>query len=94
MPIRSSRQPTGLQTSCTGVLRRVGDEGPEPCRKDKPGCKRAAESNCAWSPRPPIIRFGASVHEAARKESYMAWTKPEFTVVAVTLEVTAYAGKR
>jgi coenzyme PQQ precursor peptide PqqA len=24
----------------------------------------------------------------------MAWTKPEFTVVAVTLEVTAYAGKR
>lgn len=25
---------------------------------------------------------------------YMAWTKPEFTVVAVTLEVTAYAGKK
>ena len=24
----------------------------------------------------------------------MAWTKPEFTVVAVTLEVTAYAGKK
>lgn len=26
--------------------------------------------------------------------SHMAWTKPEFTVVAVTLEVTAYAGKK
>jgi coenzyme PQQ precursor peptide PqqA len=25
---------------------------------------------------------------------HMAWTKPEFTVVAVTLEVTAYAGKK
>jgi coenzyme PQQ precursor peptide PqqA len=24
----------------------------------------------------------------------MTWTKPEFTVVAVTLEVTAYAGKK
>jgi coenzyme PQQ precursor peptide PqqA len=24
----------------------------------------------------------------------MAWTKPEFTVVAVTLEVTAYAGTK
>ncbi|HEY1306335.1 MAG TPA: pyrroloquinoline quinone precursor peptide PqqA [Vicinamibacterales bacterium] len=24
----------------------------------------------------------------------MAWTKPEFTIVAVTLEVTAYAGKK
>jgi len=24
----------------------------------------------------------------------MAWTKPEFKVVAVTLEVTAYAGKK
>jgi len=24
----------------------------------------------------------------------MAWTKPEFTVVAVTLEVTAYAGRK
>ena len=31
---------------------------------------------------------------AAQKESQMAWTKPEFTVVAVTLEVTAYAGKK
>lgn len=28
------------------------------------------------------------------KESSMAWTKPEFTVVAVTMEVTAYAGKK
>jgi coenzyme PQQ precursor peptide PqqA len=28
------------------------------------------------------------------KESSMTWTKPEFTVVAVTLEVTAYAGKK
>ena len=28
------------------------------------------------------------------KENEMAWTKPEFTVVAVTLEVTAYAGKK
>jgi coenzyme PQQ precursor peptide PqqA len=28
------------------------------------------------------------------KELSMAWTKPEFTVVAVTLEVTAYAGKK
>jgi len=24
----------------------------------------------------------------------MVWTKPEFKVVAVTLEVTAYAGKK
>jgi len=24
----------------------------------------------------------------------MAWTKPEFKVVAVTLEVTAYSGKK
>jgi coenzyme PQQ precursor peptide PqqA len=29
-----------------------------------------------------------------KKGAYMAWTKPEFTVVAVTLEVTAYAGKK
>jgi coenzyme PQQ precursor peptide PqqA len=29
-----------------------------------------------------------------KRSLYMAWTKPEFTVVAVTLEVTAYAGKR
>jgi coenzyme PQQ precursor peptide PqqA len=28
------------------------------------------------------------------KEISMGWTKPEFTVVAVTLEVTAYAGKK
>jgi coenzyme PQQ precursor peptide PqqA len=28
------------------------------------------------------------------KESSMAWTKPEFTIVAVTLEVTAYAGTK
>ena len=29
-----------------------------------------------------------------RRSRSMAWTKPEFTVVAVTLEVTAYAGKK
>jgi hypothetical protein len=28
------------------------------------------------------------------KEFHMAWTKPEATVVAVTLELTAYAGKK
>jgi coenzyme PQQ precursor peptide PqqA len=45
--------------------------------------------------RSPIIRFIASVHEATDRRSHsMAWTKPEFTVVAVTLEVTAYAGKK
>jgi coenzyme PQQ precursor peptide PqqA len=29
-----------------------------------------------------------------KRSLYMAWTKPEFTIVAVTLEVTAYAGKK
>jgi coenzyme PQQ precursor peptide PqqA len=29
-----------------------------------------------------------------QRSAYMAWTKPEFTVVAVTLEVTAYAGRK
>ena len=42
-----------------------------------------------------IIRFIASVHEATDGRSLsMAWTKPEFTIVSVTLEVTAYAGKK
>ena len=27
-------------------------------------------------------------------EGRMEWTKPEFTVVAVTMEVTAYAAKK
>jgi coenzyme PQQ precursor peptide PqqA len=29
-----------------------------------------------------------------RRACYMEWTKPEFTVVAVTLEVTAYAATK
>ena len=29
-----------------------------------------------------------------KEYSHMAWTKPEFKVVAVTLEVTAYSGKK
>jgi coenzyme PQQ precursor peptide PqqA len=29
-----------------------------------------------------------------REEAAMEWTKPEFTVVAVTLEVTAYAATK
>jgi hypothetical protein len=35
-------------------------------------------------------------HEAGEREGVlsMAWTKPEFKVVAVTLEVTAYAGTK
>ena len=28
------------------------------------------------------------------QESLMEWTKPEFTVVAVTMEVTAYAATK
>ena len=29
-----------------------------------------------------------------KEESRMVWTKPEFTIVAVTLEVTAYAATK
>ena len=29
-----------------------------------------------------------------REEAAMEWTKPEFTVVAVTMEVTAYAATK
>jgi coenzyme PQQ precursor peptide PqqA len=38
----------------------------------------------------------ASVHGGKQRKEFrrMAWTKPEFEVVAVTLEVTAYAGKK
>jgi len=47
---------------------------------------------------PPARSYNPFHHLSARgdrqKESSMAWTKPEFTVVAVTLEVTAYAGKK
>ena len=32
--------------------------------------------------------------DASREESSMVWTKPEFTVVAVTMEVTAYAATK
>jgi len=44
----------------------------------------------------PIIALVASVHggDQQKEQSHMAWTKPEFKVVAVTLEVTAYAGKK
>ena len=35
---------------------------------------------------------GGSMHFA--EESRMEWTKPEFTVVAVTMEVTAYAATK
>lgn len=41
---------------------------------------------------PPVVAFMPAIPN--RRSLYMAWTKPEFTVVAVTLEVTAYAGKR
>ncbi|MGQ0560848.1 MAG: pyrroloquinoline quinone precursor peptide PqqA [Gemmatimonadota bacterium] len=30
----------------------------------------------------------------SREESHMEWAKPEFTVVAVTMEVTAYAATK
>ena len=32
--------------------------------------------------------------DAQREEDLMEWTKPEFTVVAVTMEVTAYAATK
>ena len=32
--------------------------------------------------------------EAQHEEDLMEWTKPEFTVVAVTMEVTAYAATK
>ena len=32
--------------------------------------------------------------DASREESSMEWTKPEFTVIAVTMEVTAYAATK
>jgi coenzyme PQQ precursor peptide PqqA len=35
---------------------------------------------------------GESMHFA--EESRMEWTKPEFTVVAVTMEVTAYSATK
>jgi coenzyme PQQ precursor peptide PqqA len=35
-------------------------------------------------------RVGAFI----REEAAMEWTKPEFTVVAVTMEVTAYAATK
>ena len=35
---------------------------------------------------------GGSIHFA--KECFMEWMKPEFTVVAVTMEVTAYAATK
>ena len=41
---------------------------------------------------PLVVGFMSAIPN--KRSLYMAWTKPEFTVVAVTLEVTAYAGKR
>jgi len=35
---------------------------------------------------------GGSMHFAGGR--FMEWTKPEFTVVAVTMEVTAYAATK
>jgi coenzyme PQQ precursor peptide PqqA len=44
------------------------------------------------------VYYGPVVRDPWKYDSQgaanMAWTKPEFTVVAVTLEVTAYAGKK
>ena len=40
----------------------------------------------------PLHIDGESMHGA--EESLMEWTKPEFTVVAVTMEVTAYAATK
>ena len=41
---------------------------------------------------PLVVGFMSAIPN--KRSLYMAWTKPGFTVVAVTLEVTAYAGKR
>jgi len=45
---------------------------------------------------PTTYNSSSSQCTEASKEGVrrMAWTKPEFEVVAVTLEVTAYAGKK
>ena len=40
----------------------------------------------------PLRIEGGSMHFG--EVSLMEWTKPEFTVVAVTLEVTAYAATK
>ena len=39
------------------------------------------------------LRIGLQA-DALRGEGLMEWTKPEFTVVAVTMEVTAYAATK
>jgi coenzyme PQQ precursor peptide PqqA len=62
---------------------------------------RAVE-NCALAPVPAGSYNGASPPvgvrrlkvSSLREELPMEWTKPEFTVVAVTMEVTAYAATK
>ena len=46
--------------------------------------------------RPSVEQFLASWRPtgALREERQMQWTKPEFAVVAVTMEVTAYAATK
>ena len=51
----------------------------------------------ASPPRPEMIRVSLHIDRrvgALREENSMEWTKPEFTVVAVTMEVTAYAATK
>ena len=38
--------------------------------------------------------YASLAGRCAHEEFHMEWTKPEFTVVAVTMEVTAYAATK
>jgi coenzyme PQQ precursor peptide PqqA len=48
----------------------------------------------APTPAGKVTRIGGRVDTLDERNATMTWTKPEFEVVAVTLEVTAYAATR
>ena len=46
------------------------------------------------TPAGKVTRIGGRVDTLDERNATMTWTKPEFEIVAVTLEVTAYAATR